>query len=144
MKKRVFLLYIVTAILFSCSSDDDYETLLDDGQIIDNQNDNLGVDSSILTLPESPFNYANILLPDFFLDNDVQDEDNTPNNNAITDNGATLGRVLFYDTKLSLNNTISCASCHIQENGFSDPDQFSTGFDGGLTPRNSMGLANAR
>ncbi len=62
-----------------------------------------------------------------------------------TDNGkATLGRVLFYDKKLSANHAISCASCHIQANGFSDPEVFSAGFEDGLTDRNSMGLSSAR
>ena len=42
----------------------------------------------------------------------------------------TLGRVLFYDTHLSSNNTIACASCHLQQRAFSDPRQFSIGFDG--------------
>ena len=78
------------------------------------------------------------------MDNQLQNEDNTPNNNPITDAGATLGRVLFYDKKLSANNTISCASCHIQENGFSDPSILSIGFEGGFTGRNSMGLSNAK
>ena len=63
-------------------------------------------------------------------------------NNPITDDGATLGRVLFYDTKLSANDEVSCASCHHQENAFSDPERFSEGFDGGLTKRNSMSLSN--
>jgi cytochrome c peroxidase len=52
--------------------------------------------------------------------------------------------VLFYDKRLSTNQTVSCASCHRQQNGFSDPRQFSVGFAGGLTDRNSMGLSNAR
>lgn len=38
----------------------------------------------------------------------------------VTDAGAQLGRVLFYDKKLSLNNTIACASCHHQDKAFSD------------------------
>ena len=70
--------------------------------------------------------------------------DTTPADNPVTNAGATLGRVLFYDTRLSANDTKSCASCHIQEYGFSDPEQFSEGFDGGRTGRHSMGLANAR
>jgi len=70
--------------------------------------------------------------------------DTTPGDNPVTNTGATLGRVLFYDTRLSANDTTSCASCHIQEYGFSDPEQFSKGFDGGRTGRHSMGLANAR
>jgi cytochrome c peroxidase len=70
--------------------------------------------------------------------------DNTPTSNPTTDAGATLGRVLFYDVDLSQNHTISCASCHIQKFSFSDTAQFSEGFNGGYTPRNSMGLIHAR
>lgn len=55
---------------------------------------------------------------------------------------ATLGRVLFYDKHLSLNNTISCGSCHIQSKAFSDGEQFSKGFEGKITTRNSMAFAN--
>ncbi|MEM9158645.1 MAG: cytochrome c peroxidase [Verrucomicrobiota bacterium] len=98
----------------------------------------------VLDLPDALYNYANPPLPDHLTANNVQNEDNTPDDNPVTDEGATLGRVLFYDKKLSLNETISCSSCHLQENGFSDPAQFSVGFEGGLTGRNSMGLANAR
>lgn len=100
--------------------------------------------SSILELPATPYSYANITLPAHLRDRRARNEDNTPANNPVTDQGATLGRVLFYDTKLSRNKSISCASCHIQENGFSDPLAFSIGFEGGLTGRNSMGLANAK
>ena len=69
--------------------------------------------------------------------------DNTPGNNPVTDAGATLGRVLFYDVALSANNTVACASCHIQSEAFSDPRQLSIGFDGGRTGRNSMPIINA-
>jgi cytochrome c peroxidase len=51
--------------------------------------------------------------------------------NPTTDAGATLGRVLFYDRRLSRNDAISCASCHVQQFGFTDTAQFSTGFNGG-------------
>jgi len=147
----------MTFIIISCAKDEYIEIPEDEEEVVlvedeseidttveEETLDIVEVDDSILNLPDSPFNYANILLPDFFFDNDVRDEDNTPNNNATTDNGATLGRVLFYDKNLSMNNTVSCASCHIQENGFSDPNALSTGFNGELTSRNSMGLANAR
>lgn len=70
--------------------------------------------------------------------------DNTPSANPITDAGATLGRVLFYDRQLSANNRISCASCHVQAFGFADTARLSHGFAGGLTKRHSMALANAR
>ncbi|WP_288368778.1 cytochrome c peroxidase [uncultured Roseivirga sp.] len=97
-----------------------------------------------LNLPDSWYNYANPDLPDHFLDNDIRRIDNTPTNNQITNAGATLGRVLFYDVQLSANNTVSCASCHMQAKGFSDSRTRSLGFEGEETGRNSMGLANAR
>ncbi len=55
---------------------------------------------------------------------------------------ATLGRVLFYDGHLSVNNTIACATCHKQNNGFADNVAFSTGFEGRLTKRNSKSILN--
>ena len=64
--------------------------------------------------------------------------------NPITDRVATLGRVLFYDTDLSVDGTISCASCHQQSNGFSDTATVSTGVQGGLTGRHSMRLINTQ
>ncbi|HAA12818.1 MAG TPA: cytochrome-c peroxidase [Cytophagales bacterium] len=96
-----------------------------------------------LNLPEAPYNYSDYTLPRHFNANDVQEADNG-DNAPISDWGATLGRALFYDTELSQNRTISCASCHQQSAGFSDPARFSVGFEGGLTARNSMGLSNAR
>ncbi len=95
-------------------------------------------------LPTTPFNYANIALPNYLTTPQIQQQINTPNNNQITNHGATLGRVLFYDVNLSANNTKSCASCHQQAKSFSDPAQFSTGFNGGQTGRNSMSILNAR
>jgi len=55
---------------------------------------------------------------------------------------ATLGRVLFYDTDLSSDKTISCASCHKQELGFSDDVAFSEGVLGNHSLRNSMSLGS--
>ena len=55
---------------------------------------------------------------------------------------ATLGRVLFYDKHLSLNNAIACASCHQQQAGFADPKAFSVGYEGRLTGRNSKSIIN--
>lgn len=107
-----------------------------------------------LNLPETYFNYANIELPAHYKSNNFPAQfqfqyaaikfDNTPADNPITDAGATLGRILFYDKKLSANNTISCASCHQQKFGFSDPRVLSEGFDKDFTRRHSMGLVNSR
>lgn len=96
--------------------------------------------SLVLNLPVSPFNYANPVLPAYITAPPIQAQINTPANNQITDNGATLGRVLFYDKNLSINNSVSCASCHKQANAFTDTDVKSKGFNGGLTGRHSMPL----
>jgi cytochrome c peroxidase len=53
-----------------------------------------------------------------------------------------LGRVLFYDKQLSLNNSVACASCHKQVFGFADNVAFSRGFENVLTKRNSMPIQN--
>ncbi|SEL49247.1 cytochrome c peroxidase [Aquimarina amphilecti] len=143
MKKLIFLSLAFIVILFSsCSNNDqeDYVPIEEDS-------------SSEINLPDVFFNYANIILPEHYTENSFPDQfqfqaaiefDNTPIDNPITDAGATLGRVLFYDEKLSANSTVSCASCHKAEHGFSDPDILSKGFEGGLTRRHSMGIVNAR
>lgn len=53
-----------------------------------------------------------------------------------------LGRVLFYDKQMSVNNSISCASCHKQSLAFADNVPFSRGFENRLTTRNSMPIQN--
>lgn len=65
-----------------------------------------------------------------------------PSDNPLTEEGIYLGRKLFYETQLSDNNTISCASCHAPEHGFSDPAQFSVGTEGQIGTRQSMALVN--
>lgn len=64
-------------------------------------------------------------------------------NGPLTVEGVALGRRLFYEKALSDNHTISCASCHVQANAFSDPRQFSIGTDGSVGTRNSMAIVNA-
>jgi cytochrome c peroxidase len=104
----------------------------------------LSTTTNTLLLPATAFNYANQTLPPSFFVQPILGQDNMPTTNLTTDLGATLGRVLFYDKRLSTNQTVSCSSCHQREHGFSDPRKFSVGFNGGLTGRNSMGLSNAR
>jgi cytochrome c peroxidase len=65
-----------------------------------------------------------------------------PADNPTTKQGVYLGRMLFYETKLSANNKLSCGSCHQQDKAFTDGRAFSPGVDGVLTPRNSMSLVN--
>ena len=131
------VLLVIVLICFACSSENEnYEP----------------VSASILNLPNEPYDYMNLNLPSHFINNvpgqplptSVNGIDNTPADNPITNDGATLGRVLFYDKKLSANGTISCASCHKQDKGFSDDEVLSIGFDGGITGRHSMTLINSR
>ncbi len=82
------------------------------------------------------FDYAGLPIPDYI------NRDNT-GNNTITNAGATLGRVLFYDKKLSANDKVACASCHKQELAFGDDLIASEGVNG-TTGRHSMRLVNAR
>ena len=82
-------------------------------------------------------NYANQAIPAYIVN------DNT-GTDTIKNNKATLGRILFYDKNLSINNTVSCASCHKQAFAFSDTSLVSDGVVGGVTVRHAMRLINAR
>jgi cytochrome c peroxidase len=64
------------------------------------------------------------------------------NGNELTVEGVRLGRMLFYDKQMSLDNSISCGSCHKQDNGFSDPDRLSEGVGGSLGKRQAMAIFN--
>ncbi|WP_334057401.1 cytochrome-c peroxidase [Polaribacter sp. P097] len=139
-----FLTFFLAVSFLSCSSENEYLELTDDVTIDIDSNSDLEILAETLNLPANSFNYENVILPNHFLANGTAQEDNTPNNNPITDEGATLGRVLFYDKQLSVNNAVSCASCHDQSTGFSDVNTLSVGFNGELTARNSMVLANAK
>jgi cytochrome c peroxidase len=88
-------------------------------------------------LPENRDNYSKIDLPNHMntLEAEVAKE--------VTDEGATLGRVLFFDKFLSKNNTTSCSSCHIPEKAFADSKDFSVGFEGQKTTRNANTIVNA-
>lgn len=63
--------------------------------------------------------------------------------NPLTEEGFQLGRHLFYDPVLSRDNTISCASCHLQNTGFTHIDHdVSHGIEGRIGTRNSLALVN--
>ena len=65
-----------------------------------------------------------------------------PEDNPMSDTKVELGRWLFYDTRLSGNNTMSCATCHIQTLAFTDGKPRSVGSTGLVHPRSSMSLVN--
>jgi cytochrome c peroxidase len=94
-------------------------------------------------LPAKMLSYA-AKLPATFQTPVVHSYDDTPADNPTTDAGATLGRVLFYDRRLSVNGKVACASCHQQEHGFSDSRAKSLGFDGQETTRHSMPVLDTR
>ncbi|MEO9258064.1 MAG: cytochrome c peroxidase [Crocinitomicaceae bacterium] len=65
-----------------------------------------------------------------------------PADNPMTKEGVELGRYLFYEKRLSSDNSISCATCHSPANAFSDPNAVSKGVNGTLGNRNAMALIN--
>ena len=100
-------------------------------------------------LPEIPFEYSfeadfhrpdntrffRFDLPSFRLRQDTIDS-------SLSNEKVELGRVLFYDQQLSLNNTVSCGTCHKQEQAFADGLAFSEGLSNKITSRNSMSISN--
>lgn len=119
MKAKLTILSLVVLMLAitRCAKDD----LRPGGLTIDEAR---GPKPYFLEVPEN--------FPDYFLSEE----------NRLSYEGIALGRKLFYDPILSRNNDISCASCHLQENAFSDPRQFSIGTHGGETGFHSMPLFN--
>lgn len=135
MKKIIFLLSSFV-FLTSCSKDDDNYNPLSP-----QPSSNKPVSAVELAFGnnlqlDNLFNYANQNVPSY-ITRDIT------GSNAITNKGATLGRVLFYDKNLSSNNTVACASCHIQANAFGDLKDASEGVNGNTT-RHSIRLGNIR
>ena len=122
----------VTLMLISCSGDDNNVDVPDDGTESSVLQQIFGDNIDLSNL----YNYANQGIPVYIT------KDNT-DTNVITDAKATLGRVLFYDKNLSVDNTIACASCHQQAFAFGDNANVSTGVNG-VTGRHSMRLINSR
>lgn len=106
-------------VIFTYYSDSDYQEI-----------------SKTLNLPPLPYDYSLSLPRHLF-------SGSTNRINVGQDNKATLGRVLFYDTRLSATNEVSCASCHKQEFAFSDNENVSAGIRRFKTTRNSLSLASA-
>lgn len=154
MRTLTLLVYILLlAALLSCGVEEDDEEI---AQNMDQHEENIGeilfsneemrAFDGILNLRPRLYNYSDLNIPTYFEESSgsLPHQDNTPENNPVTDARATLGRVLFYDKSLSANNSIACASCHQQDKGFSDPARFSVGLNGEMTKRNSMTLINSR
>lgn len=123
----VFIAMALTLILFSCKKDNPAQ-----------------IETYQPSLPATPYNYSNVSLPSAFTSSPMNFFNSISSSNPITDAGATLGRVLFYDRQISRNNKVSCASCHQQEFAFANNTQFSKGLYNELTTRNSMAIINTR
>ncbi len=65
-----------------------------------------------------------------------------PMDNPLTEEGVELGRRLFSDPRLSINNSQSCASCHDASKGFAEKKRVSVGAEGLVGTRNAMPLFN--
>jgi cytochrome c peroxidase len=118
MRKLIYLSLILTGSLvlfFSCSKEQGTEVVAMEPR-----------------QPASPYDYSAAGLPGYAR------VSTTSADNQV----AALGRVLFYDKALSLNNSVSCASCHKQQLAFSDNAKGSLGFRDQSTPRNSMAIMN--
>jgi len=65
-----------------------------------------------------------------------------PAGNSLTEARVNLGKRLFYDKQLSRTQEIACSSCHLADNAFSDPRQFSVGVEGRIGGRNAPSIVN--
>lgn len=132
MKQTITLLSLATIVILLANTTQQKRTF---------KVDQLTNDSLILQLPEEPYPYANF---DFtankhYLLGGSQTANIEILQYIITDDLATLGRVLFYDQKLSLTGTVSCASCHKQAHSFGDNVAFS-GVNGNTRPIHTQHL----
>lgn len=66
-----------------------------------------------------------------------------PKDNATSPEKVALGKQLYFDPRLSADNTVSCASCHDPKKGWSNGEQFATGVGGKKGGRNSPSVLNS-
>lgn len=112
-RKYFFLLLMFTTIVWACGNDDDSPV-------------------EIVEYDDTPYvlTYSTLPSPDL------------PADNALTGQKVLLGRMLFYETQLSKDGSQACASCHLQGDGFSDPERFSLGVEGLRGRRQAMSVFN--
>jgi len=92
---------------------------------------------AVADLPKAPTPYELKLPLGLVADSAV-----IPKDNPLTVEKLALGKRLYFETKLSVDNTKSCASCHIPEKGFADPDPVSTGVNGQKGKRQAPTVIN--
>lgn len=111
----LLLLFLFVCITFSCSEE----------SIVDPPEETIEQDTTA-----------------YFLEYGALPDPNLPEDNALTVQGVKLGRMLFYETMLSRDNSQSCASCHRQEHAFTDTARFSLGVEGLPGKRQAMSVFN--
>lgn len=133
VKQVTIIFFVLVFVVSACKDDNKQDVTIDveanDAEII---KATFGDNIDLNVLAE----YANQPIPSYI----TKDNGRA---NRIQNIGATLGRVLFYDKMLSVDNSVACASCHKQAFAFSDTASASQGVNG-LTGRHSMRLVNAR
>jgi len=125
MKLSPILLLSILFLAISCQNDEEEYIATDQSILNAVFGDNINL--------EHTAEYQNFNIPSYIRF--------TASGNTIDNKKALLGRILFYDQQLSVNNSISCASCHHQENAFGDTTSASVGVNG-TTGRHSMRLIN--
>ena len=110
--KKIFLFLVLILTLSACSTND-YETI-------------------VYKNPEIAFD-----IPDGFPQPNPSLYTNKP-----TKYGVELGKLLFNDKRFSANNSVSCASCHIQSNAFADHNAQAIGIEGRIGLRNTPPIQN--
>ena len=129
-KSGLSLLLLLSVFLFSqCKKEPEKEMPVIDYDVIAEV---FGTNISLNAID----NYARQTVPNYIQKNNF--------NMDLSDAKAMLGRVLFYDKKLSIDSSVSCATCHQQQFAFSDTSSPSKGVKNGLTGRQSMRLVNVR
>ena len=136
MKATLQLFSFLLAIMFVTSCAENFD-------LPEEESNNFEIINKYLNVPEVPYNYTP--QPPLHAGPFAHNPDDKflhPKQIELRNYKARVGRVLFYDTRLSKNNTVSCASCHNPEKGFADDLVVSKGFDGELGTRNSLALGN--
>ncbi len=123
ISSRLFFVAVLFLLLYvhSCTKDPD--------------NGPVNGDKDLTSISYNPLEYDIVVPPNF-------PPMPQPGDNIATIDGVELGRYLFYDPILSVDSTVSCATCHKQELYFTDGLALSEGVNGARGTRSSMSLVN--
>ena len=126
----IFLLLSILIFLVSCQKENSSISFTDEEYNVVSKN--LSIPIELYDYTPKVTGHMNLVIPE--LEKKLERRESH-------DYKATLGRVIFYDKRLSKNNEISCASCHIHSRAFTDGEKTSPGFEGIRGHRNTLALA---